>query len=199
MLPEDLEDVVEVHQKAFPEFFLTFLGKGFLTELYKGFIQSDASICKVAVSDKSIVGFVVGNLHPDVFFKKLYYKKGLRFLFLALGSMFRKPTLVIKKIFYALRYRGEKPEALENAALLSSIAVNPEIESKGVGSKMMEAFCDEAFQRGSDSVYLTTDEDSNDLTNRFYLKNGFHLEAVFTQTNSRKMNRYIKFSNEAPV
>lgn len=192
MSNSDLEDVVKIHIKAFPGFFLTLLGRNFLFCLYKGFIRDDLSICMVAEKNTIIKGFVVGNLEPNNLFKKMLLKKGHLFLLHSVKALIRNPKAVSRKLLYAIRYRGERPEGFKNGALLSSIGIDPDEVLKGIGSHLVREFCQEAFKRGSDSVYLTTDKFGNDRVNAFYIKNGFHLESVIEKTGDRKMNRYVK-------
>ena len=52
----ELDDVVKIHMETFAGFFLTFLGKGFLRQMYKGFIAHENSGLIVAKSEKGIVG-----------------------------------------------------------------------------------------------------------------------------------------------
>ena len=46
-----VNEVVNVHMQSFTGFFLTFLGKGFLRQLYKGFVEHENSGLLVAVGD----------------------------------------------------------------------------------------------------------------------------------------------------
>lgn len=196
MTKEDLDEVVQIHIKAFQGFFLTLLGKNFLYSLYENFIIDEFSICLVAEKDSIIKGFVVGNLKPDVLFRKMLFQKGYLYLLHSVKALFKSPVLVLKKLLYALRYRGERPNGYANAAILSSLGVDPGEGSKGTGSDLVRAFCKEAFLKGSDVVYLTTDKFDNDIVNSFYIKNGFKLESVIEKTGGRKMNRYIKLPDE---
>lgn len=192
----DLNEVVHLHLKAFPGFFLTNMGKNFLFELYKNFLRSNSSICLVAEIEKSIAGFAVGNLNPNGFFKKVLIRRGIVFLYYSLGALVKNPFYIAKRLFYALFYRGEQPVTISNAALLSSLGVNPGNKKNGVGTQLISTFCKTAFSRGAHAVYLITDRMNNDETNLFYIRKGFNLESVFENADGRKMNRYIKFSDE---
>ena len=192
----DLKEVVQLHIISFPEFFLTSLGKSFLFELYHNFLHFDSSICKVIQKDGYIQGFVVGSLNPEALFRNLLILKGYKFLFLAIGALIKNPVFVSGKLMYALKYRGERPEKLTNAALLSSVGINPAFAKGGLGSMLVKAFCEEAFLKNADVVYLTTDKIKNDPVNEFYIKNGFQLEGSFEKSAGRIMNRYIKYRNE---
>jgi len=192
----DLGEVVEIHIKAFEGFFLTLLGREFLLNLYANFILDDLSICLVAEKENRIKGFAVGNRKPANLFRNMLIRKGYLFLYHSIKALVKNPILVIRKLLYALRYRGECPDGFASPALLSSIGVDPGEETKGIGSHLMMAFCYEAFSKGSDVVYLTTDAVGNDRVNSFYLRNGFKLYDIIEKTNGRKMNRYIKLPDE---
>lgn len=196
MAKTDLNEVVQIHIRAFPDFFLTSLGEGFLYELFKNFLHDDSSISKVVEKDKHIKGYEVGSLNPDILFRKMLFHKGYMFLFYSVKALIKNPVFVSQKMLYALRYRGEQPQKLINSALLSSIGVDPLSSKNGYGSMLIKAFCDEAFSKNASAVYLTTDINENDSVNSFYIKNGFKLDGVIKQTKGRIMNRYIKFPNE---
>lgn len=196
MLPHDLLQVVEIHEKAFKGFFLTLLGDKFLYYLYKSFIDDHLSICLVAEKNSVIKGFVVGNMRPDKLFRKMLFTRGYLFLFYSIRALFVKPLMVVQRLIYALQYRGEHPQGFKQPALLSSIGVNPDEGAHGIGSLLANSFCQEAFLKGADAVYLTTDKFGNDPVNAFYIKNGFRLLDVIEKTKGRKMNRYILVRNE---
>lgn len=199
MSKTDLNDVIQIHNKAFPGFFLTQLGRDFLYDLYKNFIVDPLSICLVAEIDSFIKGFVVGNMMPDNLFRKMLIKQGYLFLLHSFKAMIRNPILVSRRLLYAVQYRGECPKGFIKPALLSSIGVDPGEGTKGIGSHLINAFCWEAFSKGSDIVYLTTDKFRNNKVNAFYIKNGFKLLDTIENDKGREMNRYIKFPDEKNI
>ena len=75
----DVSQIVDVHKAAFPEFFLTFLGQAFLTRFYAAVVDDTACLSLVADDGSSILGFVVGPLHPAGFFRGLLLHQGLGF------------------------------------------------------------------------------------------------------------------------
>lgn len=188
----DLHSVVEVHGEAFPNFFLTRMGSGFLREMYSGYLCHSSGIFLVATDRDDIVGFVVGTTSPEKFFSDLRKKRALFFLVYSIPGLLRNPILVFKKLFSAIFYRGDKPEELIESALLSSIGVKPDYFRKSVGRSLLEGFEGEAFSKGSASVFLTTDKLNNDRVNLFYRNNGYAVESFFTQVGGRQMLRYIK-------
>src|SRR5512141_836896 len=71
-----LDNVVRLHQEAFPNSFLTLLGPGFLHELYAGFMMDPLVIAVVArLEDGTVLGSVVGPLNPNGFFSKLLRRR----------------------------------------------------------------------------------------------------------------------------
>lgn len=187
-----LEDAVQIHLKAFPGFFLSFLGPRFLKTFYRSFIEDDMGICLVAqdCSDGKILGIVVGPLVPDGYYKRLVQRKWLAFCMSSLTAIIRKPSK-IPRLYRAVFYRGEAPVEGDALALLASIAVSPKVGTKGVGRDLLRAFVEEVKRREGKGVFLTTDADDNDRVNRFYETFGFSLESSFSTHEGRRMNRYV--------
>ncbi len=186
-----LEALVVLHLAAFPGFFLTQLGKPFLRLLYAGFVGRDNGICIVDEVGGAVVGFAAGTTQPDLFFKQLLRRNGLRFALAAIPGLLRNPFFAIRKCLGALFYRGESLPDLPNAALLSSLAVAPEHSGKGIGKALVQAFAEAAHARGCSAVYLTTDAVGNDEVNRFYEKCGFVLRDTLKRQGNRVMNRWV--------
>ncbi|RPJ39656.1 MAG: GNAT family N-acetyltransferase [Planctomycetaceae bacterium] len=190
--PEDIDAIVRLHTVAFPGFFLTSLGGSFLRLLYRAFVDIDGGICIVAQDGDCMQGVVVGAADPASFFTALRRRRGVLFALAATPGLLRNPLLVVRKCAWALFYRGEQPAALSGAGLLSSVAVSPEMSSKGIGQKLVDTFCEELRRHNAEYVYLITDETDNERVNRFYRKCGFHLVDTFERFEKRRMNRWAK-------
>ena len=190
---KDLTGVVEVHLLAFPEFFLSMLGRGFLYEMYKGFLDHPDGIFWVATDDSAaVLGFAVGTLAPETMFSELRQRRAIFFLWHALPALFRQPLIVFPKIFNALFYKGDKPVNLSGGVLLSSIGIKPGLMGKAVGYNLLTHFEHDVQYREKYFIYLTTDAVSNDIVNHFYQRNGYEKESHFIQGKSRAMFRYLK-------
>ncbi len=189
---DDLSTVIKVHALAFPGFFLTYMGYGFLKEMYSGYLTHPSGIFLVAVYDGELVGFVTGTTSPGLFFTELRRKRAFFFLLYALPGLLRRPFLVVKKLFSAMFYHGDKPAEIKNSALISSIGVAPNMQGKSVGKKLLERFEEQVFSNGVESIYLITDESNNDYVRKFYSRNHYDIESRFTQNTGRTMLRYIK-------
>jgi colanic acid biosynthesis glycosyl transferase WcaI len=192
-----VEAMVRLHQNAFPSFFATSLGPRFLRMLYRGFLHSETGVCVVARNGDELIGFAAGTTDPDLFFRALLRKKGAFLALAAIPALICNPLFVIRKCLGAFFYRGEPPKTLPKAGLLSSLAVSPQAENRGVGRQLVEAFCRELTQRGIGNVYLTTDASDNDRVNRFYTRCGFRLVDSFERPGKRLMNRWARTLNRA--
>lgn len=188
---EGLDDIVHIHIKAFPDFFLSFLGPTFLREFYKSFLEDEQGIGFIAANknNNEILGAVVGPLNPNGYFKKLLKRKWHAFCLASLKAVVKKPS-VIKRLFRAVFYRGQSPQGGERA-LLSSIAVSPDVQGKGVGKALVMKWLDVVKAKGKKGAFLTTDAENNDSVNGFYQALGWKLESTYKTPEGRKMNRYV--------
>lgn len=187
----EIGQVVQMHISAFPGFFLTTLGPGFLEHLYRGFLDHDDGVLQVAVESGALVGFAAGTNAPGHFFSSLRKRRGWAFALSALPGLVRSPTVVARKLASALSYRGDAPPTLEGA-LLSSLGVVPAAKGSGAGQQLVRAFERAARARGCKLVYLTTDAVGNERVNAFYRKLGYQQESTFTQSGNRSMLRYVR-------
>jgi len=194
-----IRQIVDIHARAFPKFFLTFLGRGFLREFYRSFLKEENGISYIAVDDPGevVLGVIVGPVSPEVFYKKLVIWRWWAFGFSSLGAVLKNPS-IFKRLLRALKYRGKQPGSSEYA-LLSSIAVAPEAQGLGVGKALLKTWVEEAKRRKCRGVYLTTDSLDNEAVNHFYQRAGWILEGTFLTPEGRSMNRYVlSFNNEEP-
>jgi ribosomal protein S18 acetylase RimI-like enzyme len=187
----DLSQVVDVHMRAFPDFFLTFLGPRFLKEFYGSFVVDPMGMGFVASDEETgkILGVIVGPLKPSGYFKRLLKRRWWAFCLASMSAVLRRPT-AIKRLVRAVFYRGEAPSGPEGS-LLSSIAVDTDAQGRGVGKLLVQAWLAEAQEQGAATAFLTTDAIDNEATNRFYQKLGWRIESVYETPEGRKMNRYV--------
>ncbi len=196
---QHIPQVVGVHMRAFPNFFLTFLGPRFLKQFYASFVTDPMGMGFVATDAASgkVLGVVAGPLNPNGYFKRLLKKRWWAFCLASASAVIRRPSAA-KRLLRAVFYRGEAPEGPPRS-LLSSIAVAPEAQGLGLGKALTQAWLSEVRSRGSAGAYLTTDAEDNESTNQFYRKTGWTLETTYKTPEGRAMNRYVRdFSAEAP-
>ena len=190
---EDIHKIVEIHLKAFEGFFLSLLGKKFLTLLYKSFLIENYGILRVAHShNNEVVGFAAGTHAPKIFFSSLRKSKWFLFFIAALPSILKNPIRVVKKLFSAMFYKGDSPKELEYFALLSSIAVLPGLSGKSIGKRLLSDFEEQISLVNVSNIYLTTDKFDNENVIRFYIQSGYYIDSEFNQSDGRQMLRLIK-------
>ena len=188
---KDITEIADIHMKAFPGFFLTMMGKKFLKELYRDFIVEKEGTCIVAEEQKQVVGFAAGTMTPESFFTRLRKRRWHVMFLRSFHGIFRRPLKVTRMLFNALFYKGDPPPKHGEAALLSSIAVDPDFSGKGTGKLLLDAFCEIVRNADICYVYLLTDQEDNERTRRFYEEYGFELESTMMKPGKRLMNRYL--------
>jgi len=190
----DLSQIVSIHGSAFPGFFLTRLGPAFLHELYSGFLTDPdhTGTIILACEDEEILGFAAGTSAPETFFRNLRTRRWFFFLLKAIPGLLASPGLVFRKLWSAMRYRGDTAEELPGGALLSSLAVSPRAQKKGVGRVLVQRFCELSEQSRREYVYVITDKEENRAIIEFYARHGFVAHAVLTKQNKRQMVRLVK-------
>jgi GNAT superfamily N-acetyltransferase len=185
LMPE-LEDIVAVHLRAFPNNFLTLMGSSFIREYYRAVSEYKSNIFLVARNEESTLGFVSGFGNPVQFYS-YYFSKRFELIPISLVAILKRPYLIpriLSNLSYMRRAHGSSSEVE-----LSSVAVLPERSGLGVGKGLIDAFVNKARQAGFESIYLTTDVRNNETGNNFYVNRGFRLERSLLQ-GRRGVNLY---------
>lgn len=187
MTSRDVPRVVEVHQAAFRNFFLTFLGPRLLRLLY-GEAVSLGEIALVAEVDGEVVGLVMGSVQPGGFYGKLLRRRLVAFGVAAAPAILRHPSVAVRVGKALLKPRTAAKPA--GTATLMSLAVLPVGQGHGAGRELVAGFLAEATRRGALVVNLATDRDNNEGANRFYLGAGFRLAGESVTAEGRALNEY---------
>lgn len=183
-----IKKVVEIHIKTFNGFFLTFMGKGFLRQMYSSYAQYDDAGLLVAYEDDTPVGFLAYSSDMSGLYKYMIKRKLIPFAWYSLCAFFRKPMVFMRLLRAFLKPSEAKRN--EKYVELASIGVSPECKSKGVGSALISE-----LRRITDFnmyryITLETDAVNNEIANNFYKKNGFELYREYKTREGRKMNEY---------
>lgn len=181
-------EVVEVHMRSFQGFFLTFLGRGFLRQLYLGFVEHEGSGLLVAVDGSRVAGFLAYSADMGALYKHLLRRRLLPFAWYALLGFLRRPKTFFR-LMRALRYPREAKRE-DSYVELSSIGVLPEQSGAGIGTMLVNALKGIAKESPAVYVKLETDAKDNDKVNSFYQSNGFTLHHTYETPEGRVMNEY---------
>jgi ribosomal protein S18 acetylase RimI-like enzyme len=187
--PSDLEGVLDVHMEAFQGFFLSFLGRRFLFELYGAILNDPSGIAYVYEDDAVLVGFVAGTDQPAGFYGRLIKQKWWRFGLASIGPVLSRPG-IIPRLLRAFT-KPKDVAHLEHSGMLMSIAVHPDAHGRGIGRVLVKSFLQEAAKRNLRFVTLTTDKFNNERTNTFYQKYGFECRREFETPEGRWMYEYM--------
>lgn len=188
----DVGDIVTIHQAAFDNFFLTSLGKHFLTCYYSAFIKSDKGVVYCAEKDGGIVGFSACSYISKGFNASLIKKNLFRFGLEAVRLVFARPKAVVR---LARNLNKESSDATINDngqyAELYSIAVGPTCQGGGVG-RLLLTTTEDNVKEHNNKISLTTDYYDNDKTMAFYHALGYQDYYEFFTYPDRRMWRLIK-------
>ncbi|MFX3924888.1 GNAT family N-acetyltransferase, partial [Streptococcus suis] len=66
---------LEIHLATFEGLFLTYLGKGFLKNLYTGYLEHPSSERLLITQDNNVVGFLASSKNISAFYKWLLKNK----------------------------------------------------------------------------------------------------------------------------
>lgn len=183
-----VEQVTDIHLKTFSGFFLTFLGSGFLKQLYKGFCTHPASGLLIAQQDGRVVGFIAYSEDLSGFYRYLIRKSLIPFAWYSLIALFRRPS-AMRHIIRAFLKPGES-ERSEQYIELSSIGVLPELKHQHIGSQLLHSLQNAFDSQKFAYIKLETDAIDNEATNLFYIANGFQQVDSYQTAEGRKMNEY---------
>lgn len=186
---ECVNEVVEIHLNTFKGFFLTFLGRGFLKQLYKGFIEYEKSNLIIASDNNKIVGFLAYSEDMSSFYKYLIKHRLISFAWYGFLAFLRNPRILFRLL--SAFGKSEEVKREEKYIELASIGVDPLSKGKGVGSQMIAYLKNSIDFENFAYISLETDADDNEYANKFYQKNGFVLSRKYETKQGRKMNEYI--------
>lgn len=183
-----VDEIVDIHMATFQGFFLTFLGKGFLKQLYEGYIEHKKSNLIIARQDKEIAGFIAYSSDISDLYKYLIRKKLLLFAWYSFIAFIKNPKILFRLL--SAFSKSEEVSRKEKYIELASIGVKPDVKAQGIGSSMISYMKKHIDFNEYEYISLETDAESNEYANKFYLKNGFILTRTYKTKQNRKMNEY---------
>jgi ribosomal protein S18 acetylase RimI-like enzyme len=189
MLESDVAEVVDIHLRSFQDFFLSFLGPFFLKQFYSNMVDSPYGVALVIVGPDKLAGFACGSDRISGFYHDLIRTKWMQLSLAALPAVIRRPSTAIR-LMRATFIKPKWEHEIEAPGELSSIAVHPDWEDRGLGRALLTVFMEKLRSRGKTELTLITDRDNNERVNAFYLHSGFRLAGEERTPEGRRLNRY---------
>ena len=183
-----IDEILTIHLNTFTGFFLTFMGRGFLRQMYQSYCDHEESGLLVAEGDGKTVGFLAYSSDFSGLYKFMIKTRLVQFGWYSMGAFFRRPSAFLHIIKAFLKPSEVKRK--EKYVELSSIGVDPNVKSKGVGSKLIEKLKKLVDFEEYAYITLETDAVNNEGAIHFYEKNGFIRERMFVTDEGRKMYEY---------
>ena len=183
-----INEIVNIHLATFKGFFLTFMGKGFLRQMYTAYTKHIQSDIFVAMDDDKVVGFLAYSEHMSGLYKYMIRHRLVPFAWYSMGAFLRKPKVFMRLIRAFLK--PSESQRSEKYVELASIGVHPDAKAGGIGSSLIDALKREVDFDTFDYITLETDAVNNEIANRFYVKNGFHIVRQYETHEGRKMYEY---------
>lgn len=183
-----IDEIVTIHLNTFTGFFLTFMERGFLRQMYQSYCDHDESGLLVAEEDGKAMGFLAFSSNFSGLYKYMIKTRLILFGWYSIGAFFRRPSAFMHIISAFLKPGEAKRE--EKYVELSSIGVDPNVKSKGIGSKLIDELKKNVDFNKYAYINLETDAIDNEGAIYFYEKNGFVRERMFETDEGRKMYEY---------
>lgn len=183
-----INDIVTIHLNTFTGFFLTFMGRGFLNQMYTSYCDYEEAGLLVAEEDGKAIGFLAYSSNFSGLYKFMIKTRLIQFGWYSIGAFFRRPSAFMHIISAFLKPGEAKRE--EKYVELSSIGVDPNIKSKGIGSLLIDSLKRKVDFTKFAYINLETDAVDNEGAIHFYEKNGFMRVRMFETDEGRKMYEY---------
>ena len=187
----DIRSVVLIHEKAFPDFFLTSLGTEFLKLFYTSVMNHKDGVLLVCENEEKVIGFCAGTMLSSGFNSKLIKANLLAYMMASLKILFTRPKNLIHLMKNMSKVESSQGDDGQYAELLS-IGVDPTVQRSGGGTAMLKALQEEVKTRGGKKLSLATDFNDNEKAIGFYKSLGYEPWYVFVTYPGRRMYRLIK-------
>jgi ribosomal protein S18 acetylase RimI-like enzyme len=154
--------------------FLSFLGVGFLTRLYRRISLSPDSFLLVAEAEGRVVGFVAGSGDVGGLYRSFLWHDGAAAALSVAGRLLRRWRLAVETLRHGSADGGGKGEGVE----LLAIAVEPGHQGAGVGGALVGSFLDRVGQGPGRVAYVVVASDNAGAIG-LYRRAGFAVDQEF--------------------
>ena len=150
---QHIAQVAEIHARVLKDDFLPSMGVNFLSQIYyPSCANNPYADVLVAVNGNKVFGFVNIAKDPNQYLRVVIKKNVFLVAYYLLKLLLLKPNRFLEAFFIS-RSNLSKPEV---AGEIAFIAVDPRKQSKGVGTKLIEAANDIFFNMGLKCAFTKT-------------------------------------------
>jgi ribosomal protein S18 acetylase RimI-like enzyme len=166
--PADAPVAAVLHATRITDGFLSFLGPGFLTRLYRRIARAPGSFLLIAESGGAQVGFIAGSADVGGLYRTFLLHDGVA------AGLAAAPRLVRgwRRVYETLRHGGGGGVGTGRGTELLAVAVDPAHQGLGVGSALVDAFLGSAAAVGATEAYVVVGADNAGAI-RLYERAGF--------------------------
>ena len=79
-----------------------------------------------------------------------------------------------------IHHGWKKKFTFENSICISELMVDPAYQRRGLGQQLLDKVTKDAITRGYDWLVLSTDHYDNEAAKKFYQKQGFEFQGIYT-------------------
>jgi ribosomal protein S18 acetylase RimI-like enzyme len=188
----DVAAVADVHMTAFPDYFLTHMGRGFLEKYYDSYVGVRGAYAFLASVGPDVVGFLVGALDENALTKAFYRRhwpvlgatvvwkfvtrRAARASIVSRAGVMREALVALVSPRSSTDAPPAPPAGVPEGAKASlmSIGVDPAHRGRGIAEKLQDAFAASARRDGATWLRLNVRPD-NARAVGFYEKSGWRV------------------------
>lgn len=183
-----INEIVNIHLMTFEGFFLTFLGKGFLKQMYTAYTRHSGSGILIDVDDNRVNGFLAYSENLSDLYKYMIKYYLIPFAWYSLVAFLRNPKVFMRLIRAFLKPNESMRD--EKYVELASIGVHPDAKSKGIGTNLINCLKNRVDFDSFAYITLETDVYHNEIANKFYVKNEFQVFRKYETYEGRWLYEY---------
>ena len=175
----DCERVAELHSAAMGNSLWAQLGQRFLTELYRGLVDSPDFLGFVYEerdenSERQVLGFIAGSTHTDRMFKHVFKSRVALLSLAAAPKIALRPRLLLR-LLQTPKYSKLSTEGVQDIPGESLFcSFEPQLRGRRIAGHINKVLFDELLARGHKHVKISTETD-NQGANRQLQSWGFEV------------------------
>ena len=164
----DAAAAARLHAGQIGDGFLSFLGPGFLTRLYRRVVRAPGSFLLVADDGGTVVGSIAGSADVGGLYRSFLVHDGLAAGLSAAPRLLRGWRRVLETLGHGTGGGADTGRGTE----LLAVAVDPDRNGQGIGTGLVAAFLEQVAGSGGTESYVVVGAD-NRAAIALYARAGF--------------------------